>query len=150
MRAGPEAEIVRGRLQLIDHTVNGASGTVRVRAVFDNGDDRLMPGQFARIRLGQAKTTSALVVPERAIGVDQDKKYVLVVDPGHKASYREIKLGATVEGGRIVTGGLNPGERIVVDGIQKVRPGALIAPQAKTPEASAALQTRSSSASAEN
>jgi multidrug efflux system membrane fusion protein len=150
MRSGPEAEIVRGKLQLIDHTVNGASGTVRVRAVFDNSDDRLMPGQFARIRLGQAKATPALVVPERAIGVDQDKKYVLVVDPASKASYREIKLGAAVDGGRIVTSGLNPGERIVVDGLQKLRPGALVAPQTERPEASAALHTGSSSASAAN
>lgn len=147
MRSGPEAGVARGKLQLIDHTVNGASGTVRIRAVFENADDRLMPGQFARIRLGQAKTTSAVVVPERAVGIDQDKKYVLVVEPNHKAIYREIKLGAAVDGGRIVTSGLNAGERIVVDGLQKVRPGALIAPQT---DASAALQTRNSTASAEN
>jgi multidrug efflux system membrane fusion protein len=147
MRSGPGAEIVRGRLQLINHTVNGASGTVQLRAVFENAADRLMPGQFARIRLGQAKTTPAVVVPERAVGVDQDKKYVLVVDPNHKATYREIKLGAAVDGGRIVTSGLNAGERIVVEGLQKVRPGAVIAPQ---PDASAALQTRNSTASAEN
>jgi multidrug efflux system membrane fusion protein len=150
MRVGPDTEIVRGKLQLIDHTVNSASGTVRVRAVFENDGDRLMPGQFARIRLGQAKTTPALVVPERAIGVDQDKKYVLIVDRAHKANYREIKLGAAVDGGRIVTSGLNPGERIVVEGLQKVRPGALIAPQTEEPGTSAALQTRSSSASAAN
>jgi len=150
MRAGPDAEIVHGKLQLIDHTVNSASGTVRVRAVFENSADRLMPGQFARIRLGQAKTTPALVVPEKAIGVDQDKKYVLVVDPASKANYREVKLGAAVDGGRIVTSGLASGERIVVEGLQKVRPGSLIAPQSEGPEASAALQTRSSSASAAN
>jgi len=150
MRSGPEGQIARGKLQLVDHSVNGASGTVRVRAIFDNGGDRLMPGQFARIRLGQAKSMSALVVPERAIGVDQDKKYVLVVDPAHKAHYREIKLGAAVDGGRIVMSGLNPGERIIVDGLQKVRPGAVISPQPATSSASAALQTRSSSASAEN
>jgi multidrug efflux system membrane fusion protein len=147
MRSGPEAVVKRGKLQLIDHTVNGTSGTVQVRAVFDNPDDRLMPGQFARIRLGQARTTPAVVVPERAVGVDQDKKFVLVVDPNHKATYREIKLGAAVDGGRIVTSGLNAGERIVVDGLQKVRPGALIAPQ---PAVSATLQTRNSTASVAN
>jgi len=150
MRAGSDAEIVRGKLQLIDHTVNSASGTVRLRAVFDNADDRLMPGQFARIRLGQAATTPALVVPEKAIGVDQDKKYVLVVDPASKANYREIKLGPAVDGGRIVTSGLRSGERIIVDGLQKVRSGTLVAPQNEGPETSAALQTRSSSASAAN
>ena len=121
-----------------------------MRAVFDNSGDHLMPGQFARIRLGQAKTTPALVVPERAIGVDQDKKYVLVVDPAHKANYREIKLGAAVDGGRIVTSGLNAGERIVLEGLQKIRPGALVSPQPGAPDASAALRTRNSSASAEN
>jgi multidrug efflux system membrane fusion protein len=147
MRSGPGGEAVSGKLQLIDHSVNSTSGTVRVRAVFDNGDDRLMPGQFARVRLGQARTTPAVVVPERAIGVDQDKKYVLVVDPNRKAIYREIKLGAAVDGGRIVTTGLNAGERIIVDGLQKVRPGVLVAPQ---PDASAALQTGQSTASAEN
>lgn len=147
IRSGSEAEVARGKLQFINHTVNGASGTVHVRAVFDNSDDHLMPGQFARVRLGQAKTTSAVVVPERAVGIDQDKKYVLVVDPNHKATYREIKLGAAVDGGRIVTSGLSAGERIVVDGLQKVRPGALIEPQ---PDASAALQTGKSTASAEN
>ena len=87
---------------------------------------------------------------ERAIGVDQDKKFVLVVSPDSKANYREIKLGASVDGGRIVTSGLNPGERIIVDGLQKVRSGALIAPQADRPGASAALQTQQTSASAEN
>jgi multidrug efflux system membrane fusion protein len=123
IRSGSETEVARGKLQFINHTVNGASGTVQVRAIFDNSDDHLMPGQFARVRLGQARTTSAVVVPERAVGVDQDKKYVFVLDPNHKATYREIKLGAAVDGGRIVTSGLNAGERIVVDGLQKVRPG---------------------------
>jgi multidrug efflux system membrane fusion protein len=150
MRSGLGANVARGKLQLVDHSVNGTSGTVRVRAVFDNADDRLMPGQFARISLGQAKTTPALVIPERAIGVDQDKKYVLVVDPAQKATYREIKLGASVEGLRIVTSGLDAGERIIVDGLQKVRPGALIAPQPGSLDTSSALQMRRSSASAAN
>jgi multidrug efflux system membrane fusion protein len=146
MRSGPAAEVVRGKLQLIDHTVNGASGTVRVRAVFDNSADHLLPGQFARIRLGQAKTTPAVVVPERAIGADQDKKYVLVVDPTQKANYREVRLGAAVDGGRIVASGLNPGEQIVVDGLQKIRPGALVAPQPATLNTAAAPRTQSASA----
>jgi multidrug efflux system membrane fusion protein len=150
MHSGPDAGAAKGKVQLIDNTVNSSSGTVRVRAIFDNADDRLMPGQFARIRLGQAKTTPALVVPERAIGVDQNKKYVLVVDESHKANYREIKLGAPIDGLRIVTSGLAAGERIVVDGLQKVRPGTLIVPQPASLDTSAVLQSRSSSASAAN
>jgi multidrug efflux system membrane fusion protein len=119
----------KGRMQLIDNQVDARTGTVRVRAVFDNPDGKLIPGQFARLRMGQAKTEPALAVSERAIGTDQDKKYVLVVDAGNKAAYREVTLGPSVEGLRVVTNGLKSGERIVVNGLQRVRPGAVVEPQ---------------------
>ncbi len=118
-----------GKLQLVDNVVDAHNGTVRVRAVFDNADGRLMPGQFARIRLGQARTVPALAVTERAIGTDQDRRFVLVVGTDNKAAYREVSLGASAEGLRIVTAGLRPGERIVVNGLQRVRPGATVAPK---------------------
>ncbi len=119
----------KGRLQLVDNQVNARSGTVRVRAVFDNPDGSLMPGQFAQIRLGRARPTPALLVNERAVGTDQSKKFVLVVGEDNKAAYREVSLGASVDGLRIVTSGLKPDERIVVNGLQRVRPGALVSPQ---------------------
>jgi multidrug efflux system membrane fusion protein len=123
----------KGRLQLVDNQVNTKSGTVRVRAVFDNADGTLIPGQFAHIRLGRAKPTNALLVNERAVGTDQNKKFVLVVGDDNKAAYREVSLGGAVDGGlRIVTSGLKPNERIVVNGLQRVRPGSLIAPQPAT------------------
>jgi len=125
---GQEGTPQQGRLQLIDNQVNARSGTVRVRAVFDNADGRLMPGQFARLRLGQAQASSALLINERAVGTDQSKRYVMVVGAGNKAEYREVKLGAAVGGLRIVSEGLKPAERIVVNGLQRVRPGALLAP----------------------
>jgi multidrug efflux system membrane fusion protein len=118
-----------GHLQLIDNQVDARSGTVRVRAVFDNADGSLMPGQFARIRMGQAQSTSAVLINERAVGTDQNKKFVMVVGEGDKAEYREVQLGAPVDGLRVVTSGLKAGERIVVNGLQRVRPGAVIAPQ---------------------
>ncbi|MGQ2979113.1 MAG: efflux RND transporter periplasmic adaptor subunit [Polaromonas sp.] len=118
-----------GRLQLVDNQVDARSGTVRARAVFDNKDGQLMPGQFARIRMGQATQATALLVNERAVGTDQNKKYVLVVGEGNKAEYREVLLGASVNGLRVVKNGLAPNERIVVNGLQRVRPGALVAPQ---------------------
>ncbi|MDP2033022.1 MAG: efflux RND transporter periplasmic adaptor subunit [Polaromonas sp.] len=118
-----------GRLQLVDNQVDAKSGTVRARAVFDNKDGQLMPGQFARIRMGQATQATALLVNERAVGTDQNKKYVLVVGSGNKAEYREVTLGASVNGLRVVKDGLAPNERIVVNGLQRVRPGALVAPQ---------------------
>jgi membrane fusion protein, multidrug efflux system len=119
----------KGRMQLIDNQVDARTGTVRVRAVFDNPEGKLIPGQFARLRMGQAKSESALAVSERAIGTDQDKKYVLVVDADNKTAYREVTLGASVDGLRIVTNGLKSGERIVVNGLQRVRPGAVVEPQ---------------------
>jgi multidrug efflux system membrane fusion protein len=118
-----------GRLQLIDNQVDARSGTVRVRAVFANRDGSLMPGQFARLQMGQAKTDPAVMVNERAIGTDQNKKFVMVVGSDSKAAYREVTLGAFVDGLRVVTNGLKPGERIIVNGLQRVRPGAPVAPE---------------------
>ena len=118
-----------GRLQLIDNQVDARSGTVRVRATFDNKDGALMPGQFARIRLGQAHAAPALLVNERAVGTDQNKKFVMVVGQDNKAEYRAITLGAPANGLRVVTDGLKTGDRVVVNGLQHIRPGALLAPQ---------------------
>ncbi|MEF9966066.1 MAG: efflux RND transporter periplasmic adaptor subunit [Comamonas sp.] len=118
-----------GHLQLIDNQVDARSGTVRVRAVFDNADGALMAGQFARVRMGQPHSQQALLINERAVGTDQSKKFVLVVGEDNKAEYREVQLGAPFEGLRLVTSGLKAGERIVVNGLQRVRPGAVVAPQ---------------------
>jgi multidrug efflux system membrane fusion protein len=137
---------LQGRLQLIDNQVDAKSGTVRVRAVFDNADGTLMPGQFARLRMGQAKSGPALMVNERAVGTDQSKKFVMVVDADSKAEYREVSLGAWTDGLRIVTRGLKPGERIVVNGLQRVRPGALLAPQTVRMETAPATQAKTQAA----
>lgn len=118
-----------GRLQLVDNQVDTKSGTVRARAVFDNKDGQLMPGQFARVRMGQASKNTALLINERAVGTDQNKKFVLVVGADNKAVYREVTLGASVNGLRVVKDGLKADERIVVNGLQRVRPGALVVPQ---------------------
>jgi multidrug efflux system membrane fusion protein len=133
---------LRGHLQLVDNQVDTRSGTVRVRAVFDNRNGALMPGQFVKLRMGQPKTAPAVLISERAVGTDQSKRFVLVVGPDDRAAYREVTLGATVNGQRIVTSGLQPGERIVVNGLQRVRPGALVAPQ---PADSAAARSAAAS-----
>ncbi|MDP3613529.1 MAG: efflux RND transporter periplasmic adaptor subunit, partial [Rubrivivax sp.] len=118
-----------GRLQLVDNQVDAKSGTVRARAVFDNKDGQLMPGQFARIRMGQAGKSTALLINERAVGTDQSKKFVMVVGADNKAAYREVTLGASVNGLRVVKDGLAANERIVVNGLQRIRPGVLVDPQ---------------------
>ena len=130
---------ITGHLQLVDNQVDAKSGTVRVRAVFDNADGSLIPGQFARLRMGEVKTGSALLISERAVGTDQNKKFVMVVGADDKANYREVTLGANVDGLRIVTSGLKANERVVVNGLQRVRPGALVAPQVVTMSVAEAL-----------
>jgi multidrug efflux system membrane fusion protein len=119
----------KGRIQLIDNQVNGQSGTIRVRAVFRNEDGRLIPGQFARVRMGQPKQQTLVLIDERAIGTDQDKKFVMVAGDDDRASYRAISIGGNVDGLRIVTAGLKAGDRVVVNGLQRVRPGALLKTQ---------------------
>jgi multidrug efflux system membrane fusion protein len=116
----------KGHIQLIDNQVNGQSGTIRVRAVFQNDDGRLIPGQFARVRMGQPQQPALVMIDERAIGTDQDKKFVMIVSDDNRAVYRGIALGGSVDGLRIVTAGLKPGDRVVVNGLQRVRPGALL------------------------
>lgn len=122
---------VHGTLQLVDNEVNAASGTLRLRAVFDNPGWRLIPGQFVRLRMGEPKAEEHLMISERAIGTDQDKKFVYVVGADNTVAYRQVALGAAVEGQRIVTSGLNAGDRIVVNGLQRIRPGALVAPSSE-------------------
>jgi multidrug efflux system membrane fusion protein len=120
---------IKGRMQFIDNQVDARSGTVRVRAQFDNIDGRLMPGQFARLTMGQPKAEKTLLVSERAVGTDQNKKFVMVVGAADKAEYREVVLGPSVDGMRVILTGLKAGERIVVNGLQRVRPGVTIKPE---------------------
>ena len=140
-------ETFDGNMQLIDNQVDARSGTVRVRASFDNPDGRLIPGQFARLRMGQPKAEPALMVNDRAIGTDQNKKFVLVVSPENKAEYREVSLGPIVDTLRVVSGGLKGGERIVVNGLQRVRPGAIVAPQLVGMDSRSELQAQNTPAS---
>ncbi|MGV6874061.1 efflux RND transporter periplasmic adaptor subunit [Pseudochelatococcus sp. B33] len=127
--ATTEAAQFSGRLHFVDNGIDGASGTVRVRALLDNPDGRLMPGQFVRVQLGQARAEPQLVINERAVGTDQNKKFVFVVGDDATAAWREVSLGPAHDGLRVVNAGLKPGERIIVNGLQHVRPGATVAPE---------------------
>jgi multidrug efflux system membrane fusion protein len=144
--AATAGALLEGRLQLVDNQVDAKSGTVRVRAVFDNADGGLMPGQFARLRMGQAHTSSALLITERSVGIDQDKRFVLVLGQDNTLAYREVTLGAAVDGLRVVERGLKPGERIVVNGLQHVKPGARVTPQTVSMDAKPEVQTRNAGA----
>ncbi|MDN5842694.1 MAG: efflux RND transporter periplasmic adaptor subunit [Alcaligenaceae bacterium] len=118
-----------GRLVSIDNRLDVSSGTIRMRAVFDNAGGALVPGLYARIRLGGGAPHPAVLIDERAVGTDQDKRFVVVVDQHDKTAYREVQLGAGEGGLRVVTSGLKAGERIVVNGLQRIRPGDPVTPQ---------------------
>lgn len=115
-----------GYVASVDNQLDTGSGTIRVRARFDNADGALLPGLYARIQVGGGAPHPAVLIDERAVGTDQDRKFVFVVDAAERVEYREIEPGALQDGLRVVLRGLRPGERIVVNGLQRVRPGALI------------------------
>ena len=113
----------KGVIEFVDNRLNPQTGTIVARAVFDNRDRRFTPGLFARVKLAGGASYSAVLVDDRAIGTDQSKRFVLVVGADGKAMYREVKLGSATEGLRIVREGLKAGEVIVVNGLQRVKPG---------------------------
>jgi len=122
-----------GKLEFVDNRVDPATGSVRMRALLKNGDNALAPGLFARVQLasgnGTGGATKAALIVDRAVGTDQNRKFVYVVNGEGKAEYRAIKLGPIVDGLRVVREGLKPGEKIVVNGLQRVRPGAPVTAQ---------------------
>lgn len=118
-----------GKVDFIDNRLNPQTGAIRMRAVFDNADGRFTPGLFARLQVQGSRSHPAVLTPERAIGTDQSKKFVLVVGANNMAEFREVELGVLIDGMRVVTKGLKAGELVVVNGLQRVRPGAPIAPE---------------------
>ncbi len=118
-----------GKLEFVDNQLDPRSGSVRMRATFANTDGVLVPGLFARVQLaGSTGAKSALLINDRAISTDQDRKFVFVVGKDNKAEYRPVTLGPAIDGLRVVRDGLKPGEKIVVNGLQRVHPGAPITP----------------------
>jgi RND family efflux transporter MFP subunit len=117
-----------GRLDFVDNQIDPRTGTIRTRAVFSNRSRALTPGLFARVKLVGNETTRAVLVRDAAIGTDQDRKFVLVVGPGDTLAYRPIVPGRLTDGLRIVTSGLKAGEKVVVNGLMRVRPGMKVAP----------------------
>jgi RND family efflux transporter MFP subunit len=118
-----------GYLDFVDNRIDPASGTIRTRAIFSNRDHRFTPGLFARVKLVGSQKAPAILVRDAAVGTDQDRKFVLVVGPGDTLAYRPVELGRLTDGLRIVKSGLKPGERIVVNGLMRVRPGVKVAPK---------------------
>jgi len=116
------------KLQAFDNRVDTQSGTIRARAVVKNADHLLTPGMFARVRIGGGGQKPALLIDDKAVGTDQDKKFVMVVGADNKATYRPVTLGPIVDGMRVVRAGLEAGEKVIVNGLQRVRPNDQVAP----------------------
>ena len=118
-----------GKLEFVDNQLDARTGSVRMRATLANKDRALAPGLFARVQVGSGVADKAIVINDRAVGTDQSRKFVVVVGNDGKAEYRPVQLGPVVDGMRVVRSGLKAGEKIVVNGLQRVRPGAPVAPQ---------------------
>jgi multidrug efflux system membrane fusion protein len=116
------------RLDFVDNQVDPDHGTIRARAVLDNADGQFTPGLFARVKLVSPEHTQAALVDDRAIGTDLGRKFVFVLDENNVVQYRPIETGRNVEGLRVVKSGLASGDVVVVNGLQRVRPGVTVAP----------------------
>jgi RND family efflux transporter MFP subunit len=119
----------QGVMVFVDNALDPMTGTIRSRALLDNHERLFTPGLFARIKLLGSAQHDAVLVNDSAIGTDQTVRYVLVVDKTNKVAYRPVELGPVVDGLRVVQSGLVAGETIVVNGLQRVRPGAQVQPQ---------------------
>lgn len=132
----------QGTIDFIDNQLNAATGTIRIRASFDNNDGSLLPGLFARLKLTGSAPYQAVLVDDKAIGTDLASRFVLVVDAKGTLHYRPVTLGEKTGGLRIIKTGLKPAEQVVVNGLQRVRPGVVIEPnrvEMATPQQLAAL-----------
>jgi multidrug efflux system membrane fusion protein len=127
---GDRGHVYHGTIESFDNRINASSGTMRARARFANEDGSLIPGMFVTVRMGGNAVNNALLVSEKAIGNDQSKRFVFVADADNKAEYREVQLGDTIGGQRVVTAGLKPGDRVILDGLQRLAPGQPISVQA--------------------
>jgi RND family efflux transporter MFP subunit len=121
----------RGAIESFDNRLDPDTGSILLRAVFHNDDGRIVPGLFARIRIPLSEKHPALLVDERAIGTDQANKFVLALTPTNTVEYQPVTLGPVIDGKRIIRTGLTAGEQIVVNGLQRVRPGMPVSPEAE-------------------
>jgi RND family efflux transporter MFP subunit len=130
--AGDKDYPYTGELDFIDNHVDAATGTIQVRGIFSNPNRRILPGLFARVRIPVGATDKALLVPESALGRDQQGRFLLLANQSDVAEYRPVKAGELVDDLRVIESGLNGDERIIVNGLQKARPGAAVMPQEET------------------
>lgn len=128
--AGDGDKVYHGVIHSFGNQMDATTGTIRARAILDNTDGALLPGMFADIRLGAADKSKLLLISERAVGTNQDQKYVYVVTADNEVAYREVKLGRSVDGQRVVLSGLDAGDKVMVNSLLRVQPGTKVQPVA--------------------
>ncbi len=129
---GNDGRVYEGHIKSFDNQINISTGTIRARAFLANEDGTLLPGMFVTVRLGSPSIEDVMLLTEHAIGTDQNRKFVYVISDG-KATYREVKLGASVDGNRVILSGLEPGEQVISEGIMKIMPGMPVMPMEAPP-----------------
>jgi RND family efflux transporter MFP subunit len=129
-----------GKLDFVDNAIDRSSSTIRARAVFPNPGGKLTPGMFARVQMAAAPPRNELLVPDAAIGAEQVRKFVLVVDGENVARPKYVTLGPLVDGLRVITQGLAPDDNVIINGLMRARPGAKVAPQRSSTAAASAVR----------
>lgn len=119
----------QGHIESFDNRLDPQTGSILLRAVFPNADGRILPGLFARIRVPLSDRHPALLVDERSVGTDQAQKFVLTLTPSNTVAYRSVQLGPLIDGQRLVRSGVEAGDKVVVNGLQRVRPGMPVTAQ---------------------
>jgi RND family efflux transporter MFP subunit len=112
-----------GKLDFVDNRLDAGAGTIRVRALVPNPQQLFAPGLFARVRLVGTEQRAVTLIQDQAVGTDQDRKFVLILKPDSSVEYRPVTTGRLVDGLRVVSSGLKPGEDVVINGLLRVRPG---------------------------
>jgi RND family efflux transporter MFP subunit len=132
-------------MDFVDNAIDRASGTIRGRAQFANGDNLFTPGMFARVQVPGSAPAQALLVPDAAIGTEQARKYVLVVGADNTVSQKYVTLGEVVDDLRVIKTGLAADDRVIVNGMVRARPGGKVTPQEQgaAPSAASGAQAKS-------
>ena len=117
---------VVGHLDFFDLSIDEATGTAALRAEFPNANNALLPGQFVRARIKAGVRPNGILIPQRAVKLSSDAAVVMIVDAQNKAAIRPVKLGTMEQGQWAIVDGLRPGDKVIVDGLQKVQPGQAV------------------------
>jgi len=131
LKLGRDGTVYKGHVNSFDNKIDPTTGTIRARAIFANENKLLLPGMSVSVEMGEKKSDNkSILISELALGTDQNRKFVYVVSKDNEATYREVEIGESIEGQRIILSGLEAGDKVINKGITHIRPGMLVSPQA--------------------